>query len=837
MKNETAEFEKKWQSFWEKKGIYEANAGNNKPRKYILDMFPYPSGAGLHVGHTEGYTGTDVLSRYYRMQGFEVMHPMGWDAFGLPAENYAIKHGIHPAISTAENVETFRRQIKAVGLSYDWPRELDTSNPNYYKWTQWLFIMLFRQGLAYKKQAPANWCPSCETVLANEQVVDGKCERCDSQVEQKDLSQWFWRITKYADRLISGLDGIDWPESTKRMQLNWIGRKEGVEIDYEVAGSEEKVTVFTTRPDTNFGATFVVLAPEHPMALGLTDEAHKLEVEAYIEEARKKTELERLSEGRKKTGAFTGRFAINQLTGRQMPIWVADFVLSTVGTGAVVGVPGHDKRDFEFAHEMKLPVLRVVLGPDGDAGEITTLQQVQEEAGVMVNSGFLDGKPITEAIAAIADHVVEKGWGRKVTTYHLRDWLVSRQRYWGAPIPMIFCEQCYQKNQGERDDMPGWYAIAEKDLPLELPTDVDFVPRGYSPLTTSPTYQEGVVCPVCSSPARREVDTMDTFVDSSWYFLRFCDPSNEQQAFEVDKVRQWCPVDVYVGGAEHTVLHLLYSRFLYKVLFDQGMVAPDKLDEPFLLMRHPGIILGEDSRKMSKRWGNVINPDDVVKKYGADTLRMYEMFMGPFDASKPWSTATVEGVFRYLGRVMRLFEATSQSISGTDNQTQSMSDKSPDWEKSLHAMVKRVGEDIPAFAFNTAIAGMMEFYNEASQWQQNKLAVNWNVIWDTWLRVMAPFAPHLTEELWHRMEDRAEESIHTQPWPEYDPAKLVAITIEMAVQVNGKVREVIELPADQIQNQEEVKKMVLASEKIQKYLEGREPKVIYVPGKVINLVV
>lgn len=711
----------------------------------MLDMFPYPSGAGLHVGHVEGYTGTDVYSRYMRMKGFEVLHPMGWDAFGLPAENYAIKNKIAPAESTRGNIDNFRRQIKAINMSYDWEREIDSSDPSYYVWTQRVFILLWQQGLAYKKKAPANWCPSCQTVLANEQVVEGRCERCDTEVVQKDLEQWFFKITDYADRLIDGLDQIDWPKSTKLMQKNWIGRKVGAKIKFG------EIDVFTTKPETILGATFVVVAPEHEFAKKCAK--NNLEVEKYVKLSQKETNFSR-EKNIVKTGVFGGESVAHPLTGEKLPVWVADYVLAGTGTGAIMGVPESDERDREFAKAFGLPIKKYEL--------------------------------------------YDKPLGEKMVTYHLRDWLVSRQRYWGAPIPMIYC------------DKHGWNPVPESQLPVLLPTDVDFKPTGQSPIALSNSFQKDVVCPVCGAQAKREVDTMDTFVDSSWYFLRFCDPKNTKQAWSVAEAAKWMPVDLYVGGAEHTVLHLMYSRFLYKVFYDLKMIDPKGGDEPFIKLRHQGTILGEDSRKMSKRWGNVINPDDIVAKFGADTLRMYEMFMGPFEATKPWSMAGVEGVHRFVGRIERLFDKVPPISSGVQL-------------RQIDKLVKKVGQDIEEMSFNTAIATMMETLNVMAK--SETLAFG---VWEKFVLVLAPFAPNLADKLWGKMGKKG--SVHKQNWPEYDESKARDEKVMVAVQINGRTREVVE-------EEEGLEGKVVKMDKIRKYIDGKKYKVIYVPGKVINLVV
>ncbi len=799
--------EKKWSERWAQEHI-NATIDNGKEKMYILDMFPYPSGAGLHVGHVEGYTATDIVSRYYRMNGKAVLHPMGWDAFGLPAENYAIKTGIHPRINTNESIKTFKKQIDATGLSYDWSWEIGTHNPDYYKWTQWFFLFLYKKGLAYKKEAPVNWCDSCKTVLANEQVVDGRCERCDTEVVQKNMSQWFFKITDYAERLIKDLEKVDWPESTKINQINWIGKNEGINIEYPVVDQDKTLTVFTTRPDTNYGATFVVLAPDSQFVKENMDEfPNAEEVRNYAEETKKKTELERISEGKKKTGVNTGWKVVNRLNGKELPVYVSDFVLGNVGTGCVVGVPGHDMRDFEFAQAMGIEIVRVVVGKDGDASTITDASQVQEEEGTMVNSGFLDGLDIHEATKVIMDHIEKEGWGKRVVNYKLRDWSISRQRFWGAPIPIVY------------DKDGNTIPVEETDLPVMLPDDVEFMPTGRSPLTDHPDF-------VTADPskygegARREPDTMDTFVCSSWYFFRFCDPHNETEFASKESMKKWAPVDIYVGGAEHTVLHLMYARFFTKVLFDEGYID---FDEPFLKLRHPGTIMGEDSRKMSKRWGNIINPLDVIDSLGADALRIYEMFMGPFDQSKPWNTQTIQGVRRFLDRV---YDFRNKVIEGEADVAV---------ESELNKLIKKVGSDIPQFKFNTAVAEFMKFVNFIEE--------KGTVTRDQWYRfitTLAPFAPFLAEELWAESHDfdtwNASYSVHAQAWPIFDEQKIQSAGIVIGIQVNGKLRSEIEI--DQSDSEDDIKQKALQKPEVMKWTEGKEiKKVIYVPGKIISVVV
>lgn len=997
--------ESKWQEIWEREKAFRADDASQKPKFYCLDMFPYPSGAGLHVGHPEGYTATDIISRKRRMQGYEVLHPMGWDAFGLPAENYAIKTGTHPDISTSQNVVNFTGQIKRLGFSYDWDREINTSKPEYYRWTQWWFLFLYQQGLAYKKEAPVNWCPKDQTVLANEQVVNGACERCGTPVEQKNMSQWFFKITDFiedqrnqrkqgravllhgwegtpesnflpwlrrklesagwqvsapqlpntmqpqpeewlaaidelqldentvvighslggtaitrwlesrrkkigkvvlvaaptldpgphpetvafkalplssairdlaefeilqssddpfvsmaeaetlgqllgapvwtfSDRghfkqvesaeillaattrvtrgLISGLDKIDWPESTKVAQRNWIGRSEGAEIDFAIEGSNEKITVFTTRADTLAGVTYVVLAPEHSLVDTLTTQENKAAVASYIEQTKLKSDLDRQSE-KEKTGVPTGAFATNPLTGERVPVWIADYVLANYGTGAVMGVPAHDERDFAFAKKFNLKIKAVVLPTGNSYDPLDTRTPTQQEieaietetafieAGRLINSGEFTGLRSEQAKIAIPKHLEENNSGRLKTTYKLRDWLVSRQRYWGAPIPIIY------------DEADGEHAVEDSALPVELPTDVDFVPHGESPLAASKSFHANL-------PAgwRRESDTMDTFVCSSWYFFRFADPQNAETFANPELMKKWLPVDLYVGGAEHTVLHLLYSRFFTKVLHRAGLID---FDEPFLKLRHQGMILAEDGRKMSKSLGNVVNPDEVVAEFGADTLRCYEMFMGPFADAVPWSTAGVAGVRRWLEKIWRIW------FLSTDNGKSDWKSKSPkpnqetDLLKSSRAVnkaIKKVSEDIENFKFNTAVATMMELVNTFNLEGVSKKD------FAEFLKILAPFAPHLAAELWEQIGNA--DSVHVATWPSWDEALTRDESVTFAVSVQGKPRGTIELPAE-IAEAEAVA-AARAEPGVAKWLDGKEiVKTIFVPGKMINFVV
>lgn len=818
--------EEKWLQFWNDEALFQQTEGDVDPtnKMYLLFAFAYPSGSGLHVGHVESKTALDILARYYRMNGKDVFFPVGWDAFGLPAENYAIKTGVHPAKTTKQAIDTFRRQIKRLGISYDWANELATSHPGYYKWTQWIFLQLFNKGLAYQKEAPVNWCPSCQTVLANEQVVEGACERCDTEVVQKNMKQWFFKITEYQDELISGLNQVDWPGPTKQQQLNWIGKKTGIDITYQVDGAADEIVCFTTRPDTNFGATFIVLAPEHPfvqkIVSGELASDQQSAVAAYVTAAGKKTELERQADGRKKSGAFTGFYATNQLTGKQMPIWISDFVLASFGTGAVVGVPGHDKRDFEFAqfvndsqNEHEIAVERVVVASDGDTSTITTVEQVQESEGVMVNSEFLDGMEIHAAIEAMMDHLEKEGYGTRKTTYRLRDWLISRQRYWGAPIPIVY------------DPEGNAHPVKDEHLPWILPTDVDFKPTGESPLTSSEEFIERVE-KLYGKGWRPEFDTMDTFVDSSWYFLRYTDSRNEHVFARPDQLQSLLPVDIYMIGPEHIVLHLLYSRFFTKFLRDEGYLS---FDEPFMKMRHQGMILGPDGKKMSKSKGNVINPDEIIEKFGADTLRVYEMFMGPLEADKPWDASAVVGIYKFLQRVHRFVGAVCEAEEVGGNPSAAV-------KRKLHQTIQKVDRDIPALKFNTAIAALMECLNLIEKEMNTGVVID-RAVARSFVLLLAPLAPFLTEELYQQYFSK-QKTIHIESWPVWDEALAQEEEVCVPVQINGKVRAQLLVAAAQIDNQQHVVGLAQADEKVAGYLAEKQiKKTIYVPGKILSFVV
>ncbi len=911
------DFEDKWRKEWLEKEIYKtAEIKKGDPKFYSLYSYPYPSGAGLHVGHVEGMVANDISARYFRLKGRKVMMPMGWDSFGLPAENYAIKTGIHPKDNTDEAIKSFIEQINNVGISVDWNTEVGAHYENYYKWTQWIFLQLYKAGLAYKKKAPVNWCPKDQTVLANEQVEsDGTCERCGALVIQKDLEQWFFKITEYADQLVDDLDKVDWPESTKIQQREWIGRKTGINITYKILESDKSITCFTTRPDTNFGATFIVLAPDGESLKNIIDIApNKKDIEEYQKETQGKTELERQQEGKKKTGVFTGLYAINNLNEKKIPIYVSDFVLANFGTGAVVGVPAHDTRDFEFAQVMDIEVIPVVKSTNidtyrsflmgnsniseedlsdigvrivskSDSGafkveipkenyskyqelirekldegywnevvgneiwflfkdkngvkeeyvldweknreeiakkcsefnkddisktmnlykyladnDFYTTILIQEEDGEMINSDFLNGMNIHDATQKIMDYIEDKGWGKKVTTYRLRDWLLSRQRYWGCPIPIIY------------DPEGNAHPVPEEDLPVLLPYNVDFSPTGESPLAKSEEFQKSAE-EKYGKGWTREVDTMDTFVDSSWYFFRHVDANNDEEIFNSEKVNAWLPTDLYIIGAEHIVLHLMYSRFFTKFFKDQGYID---FDEPFYKMRHMGLILGPDGRKMSKRWGNVINPNDEIEKYGADTLRMYEMFMGPLEEAKPWNDSAEKGVAKFLSKLWDNFDKINDSFNADEQ------------ERQINKLIKYVGNAIETLSFNTAVAKFMELNNFLTK----EKSINRSVF-ERLLLILAPFAPYISEELWSKLGN--EFSIHNQKWPEFNEELAKDEILTIAIQINGKVRGTIEIEPGE--TQEQVYSKAKEIENISKYMVNEPKKIIYVQNKILNIIV
>ena len=796
------EIEKKWQKYWAKTNTFNTHDDPEKPKFYALDMFPYPSGQGLHVGHPEGYTATDILSRVKRSQGYNVLHPMGWDAFGLPAEQYALDTGNDPAEFTQKNIETFRRQINSLGFSYDWNREVNTTDPEYYKWTQWIFTKLYEKGLAYEAEVAVNWVPELGTVISNEEVIDGKSERGGYDVVRKPMRQWMLKITAYADRLLDDLELVDWPESIKEMQRNWIGRSVGANIEFKVAGTDKSYTVFTTRPDTLFGATYSVLAPELDLVREITTPEQKAAVEAYIEETAKKSDLKRTDLAKEKTGVFTGAYAINPVNGKEIPIWIADYVLSSYGTGAIMAVPAHDERDFEFAQTFGLEILPVIEGGDVEKAAYT-------EDGTHINSEFLDGMNKQEAIDKMNEWLEENGVGKKEVSYRLRDWLFSRQRYWGEPIPIIHWEDGTVT------------AVPEEELPLRLPKTKNIKPSGTgeSPLANIEEWVN-VVDPVTGKKGRRETNTMPQWAGSSWYYLRYIDPHNKKELADYEKLKRWLPVDIYIGGAEHAVLHLLYARFWHKFLYDIGVV-PTK--EPFQKLYNQGMILGENNEKMSKSRGNVVNPDDVVETYGADTLRMYEMFMGPLDASIAWSENGLEGSRKFLDRVWRLIVDENNKMR---DRITTLNDGKLD--KVYHQTVKKVTEDYENLHFNTAISQLMVFINEAYKVD----ALPYEYI-EGFVQLLAPIAPHMGEELWAILGN--DGGISYAPWPTYDEAALVEHEVEVVFQVNGKVRAKSNVPRDL--GKDELEKAALANEIVQEYIEGKTVrKVIAVPNKLVNIV-
>ena len=801
MKYDHKQVEKKWQDIWDEAHCFEAENGSDKEKFYALVEFPYPSGQGLHVGHPRSYTALDIVARKKRMQGYNVLYPMGWDAFGLPTENYAIKNHVHPAEVTKKNIARFKSQLKALGLSFDWSREINTTDPNYYKWTQWIFLQLFKHGLAYKKEMNVNWCTSCKCVLANEEVVNGVCERCGSEVVHKTKSQWMLAITKYAQRLIDDLDDVDYFERVKVQQRNWIGRSTGAEVDFKTTEGDT-LTVYTTRPDTLFGATYMVISPEHPAVEKWADKLANIDaVRAYREEAARKSDFERTELNKDKTGVqLDGVAAINPVNGKQIPIFVSDYVLMGYGTGAIMAVPAHDDRDWEFAKKFGCEIIEVVSGGEDVQKAAFT---AKDETGILVNSDFLNGKTVKDAIPAMIEWLEQKGIGRAKVQYKLRDWVFSRQRYWGEPIPIVHCDKC------------GYVAVPEDQLPLELPNVHTYEPtdNGESPLAHM-TDWVNTTCPCCGGPAKRETDTMPQWAGSSWYFLRYMDPHNDKALASKEALEYWSPVDWYNGGMEHTTLHLLYSRFWHKFLYDIGVV-PTK--EPYAKRTSHGMILGENGEKMSKSRGNVVNPDEIVDTYGADTMRLYEMFIGDFEKAAPWSPKSIKGCRRFLERVWALAEKVQ------DGDTYSK-----EHEVLMHRTIKKVGEDADSLKANTAIAALMTMLNEFYDKGVNRAE------YMAFLTLLNPFAPHITEELWQQMGGEGLLSI--APWPQYDEAKTVEDTVEIAVQVNGKLKCTIKLPVDC--DKQVAIDTALAEEKVQHAIEGKQMvKQIVVPGKIVNLVV
>ncbi|MBD3276100.1 MAG: leucine--tRNA ligase [Candidatus Marinimicrobia bacterium] len=799
------EVEEKWQAYWKEHGLHEPDMDNPDNPLYTLVMFSYPSGDKLHTGHWYNFGPTDTWARFMQMQGHRVFEPMGFDAFGLPAENYAIKHGIHPDKSTKSNINYMRKQLRQIGAMYDWRNEVDTSDPEYYKWTQWIFLKLYEMGLAYKKNAPVNWCPSCETVLANEQVIEGQCERCDSDVMKKKLEQWFFKITDYAERLLEGLEKIDWPEKTKIMQRNWIGKSTGAEMIFETSGeNSHEINVFTTRPDTIFGATYLVLAPEHPLVSDIATPEQQDEVDAYIRRAEAISDIERLAEDREKTGVFTGAYATNPFTEEEIPIWIADYVLYTYGTGAIMAVPAHDERDYEFAEKFGLEI-REVISPDGNPHGTDTCFT---DHGILINSGEFSGMHSKDAIQKIAEACESRNIGKASVQYRLRDWLISRQRYWGAPIPIIYCDKC------------GTLPVPKEDLPVELPKDLDLRDTkgsGIAPLGHSEEFVD-VVCPDCGEKARREIDTMDTFVDSSWYFLRYVDAHYDDGPWNPERVKKWLPVDMYVGGAEHATMHLLYARFVIMALYDDGLLD---FDEPFQKLLHQGTIT-KDGAKMSKSKGNTVSPDEFIVDYGSDIFRMYLMFMGPYDEGGDWSDKGIVGIDRFANRVWRLVYKYSDISEQTCENDALLN--------VMHNTIKNVTEDTAEFKFNTAISRIMEYVNTLYKTEDGIALENL----ETLVLLLAPFAPHMCEELWEQLGH--EPSVFQTHQPEYKEEFLQESTVEIVVQINGKVRDSFSISANT--PKDELQEAALAREKVQSHMDGKTVvKTIVIPDRLVNIVV
>jgi leucyl-tRNA synthetase len=809
MGNYGTKIDEKWQNKWKETDLYKFDENNIGKKLYVLEMFSYPSGSRLHAGHWFNYGPVDSWARFKRMQGYNIFQPMGFDAFGLPAENFAIKTGIHPKDSTLKNIDTMEKQLKAMGAMFDWDHEVVTCVPEYYKWTQWVFLKLYEKGLAYKKKAPVNWCPSCNTVLANEQVVDGCCERCGTEVTKKDLTQWFLKITDYAEELLQKLDDLDWPEKTKAMQRHWIGKSTGSEVTFKTADKDLSFNVFTTRVDTLFGVTYVVLAPENPLVDELTTPECKAQVEEYKETARKTSEIERQSITREKTGVFTGSYAINPINGKKVPVWIADYVLSTYGTGAVMAVPAHDERDFAFATKFNLPIERVIEGGD-------SLPYC--EHGIMMNSGEFNGLETDEGKLAVTKKLESMNMGSLKVNYRLRDWLVSRQRYWGAPIPIVYCEKC------------GTVAVPEEQLPVTLPYDVEFAPDGKSPLAKSESFMH-TTCPHCGGPAVREADTLDTFVCSSWYYLRYPDNKNSDKAFDPEIINKMLPVDKYVGGPEHACMHLLYARFITKALRDMGYL---KFDEPFLSLRHQGLILGPDGQKMSKSKGNTISPDDYIKDFGSDVFRMYLMFGFEYTMGGAWSDEGIRSIARFVDRVERILDSCREEIAKGSSKTD-MESQEKELNFVRHSSIKSITSDMENMQFNTAIARLMEFTNALSKYLNEKNK-NVNFLKDAitdFIKLIAPFAPHFAEEQWE--QTGMNYSVFNESWPKFDPKALIKDEVEIAVQVNGKIKAKINISTGI--SEDEIKEIALSKSDIQAAVAGKNiVKVIVIKGRLVNIV-
>jgi leucyl-tRNA synthetase len=806
--------EEKWQGIWEQTHLYETKEDPHRPKWYHVTMYPYPSG-DLHIGHWYAMTPSDAAARFKRMNGYNVLFPMGFDAFGLPAENAAIKRGIHPFTWTMANIERMRTQMRSMGTMFDWTREVVTCVPEYYHWNQWLFLQLLKKGLAYRESAPVWWCPHCQTVLANEQVIAGRCERCETEVYRRDLEQWFYRITAYADELLR-YDGIEWPERVRTMQRNWIGRSEGARVRF-TAESGDDIEIFTTRPDTLWGATFMVLAPEHPLVEKLTTDDQRAAVTEYVEQARRQSEIERTSTEKEKTGVFIGAYANNPVNHERVPIWIADYVLTGYGTGAIMAVPAHDQRDFEFARKFALPIT-VVIQPEGEALDPTTMTEAYPGEGVMVNSGEFNGTPTAEraAITGVIEWLEARGIGHGEVTYRLRDWLISRQRYWGTPIPIIYCPE------------HGAVPVPEDQLPVVLPEDAEFTPTGQSPLITHEAFVN-TTCPICGGPAKRETDTFDTFIDSSWYQYRYLSPHDAHRPFDRDQVDYWAPVDRYTGGIEHAVMHLLYARFFTKAMRDVGLLD---FDEPFTRLSNQGMILGEDNEKMSKSRGNVVDPDDLVAQLGADVVRLYLMFIAPWEQGGPWNSRNIAGIERFVRRVWTLFSETAgnEAVPDSDDET------ALEVRRATHRTIKAVTEDLEAFHFNTMIARLMEFVNALTPLKDQPVVnmAAWRGALDALALLLAPSAPHLAEELWEQLG--GEYSVHTQQWPSFDSELARDEEFDLVLQVNGKVRDRVQAPIGI--SEERAKELANVSERVAEFTAGKTiRRVIFVPNKLVNIVV
>lgn len=814
------EIEKKWQKYWADNNTFKMEEKPDMEKYYVLEMFPYPSGK-LHMGHVRNYSIGDVVARFKNMQGYNVLHPMGFDSFGLPAENAAIKHGVAPDIWTWDNIHEMEEQLSELGLSYDWDREVCTCHPDYYKWMQWIFIQFYKKGLAYKKENPVNWCPDCQTVLANEQVVDGVCERCGAPVGKKNLSQWYFKITDYAERLLKNLDTLDgWPNKVKIMQKNWIGKSVGAEVDFAIKDDERKLKIFTTRVDTLFGVTYMVLAPEHPYVNSLVEGTeYEQAVKEYIDRCQHMSDIERTSTSNEKTGVFIGKYAINPVNGKEVPIYISDYVLMGYGTGAIMAVPAHDERDFDFATKFGLDIIPVV-DPGNPDIDVNNLKEAFVAEGTMINSGKFDGMNNREAIKKVIEWVEEEGIGKATVNYRLRDWLISRQRYWGTPIPMIHCEHC------------GWVPEKEENLPVLLPTDIEFTGKGESPIATSKTFVD-TVCPVCGAPAKREIDTMDTFLDSSWYFLRYCDPKNENEVFDKEKVKYWMNVDQYIGGVEHAILHLMYARFFQMALYDLGLVTDE---EPFKNLLTQGMV-NKDGKKMSKSLGNVVSPAEILEKYGADTARLFILFAAPPEKELDWSDAGVEGSFRFLNRVYRLVYETVQKYGFKTTDFEIRNDNDKQLNYMANYAVKKVSDDAGGrFQFNTAISTIMEFVNELYRYKElpdvNEGLINACI--EKLVLILSPFTPHVCEEMWEYLGHTG--SLYNVGWPAYDESALVKDSVEIVIQINGKVKEKMSVASGL--GRDELQKTVMESEAAVRAVDGRNiVKAIAVPDKLVNIVV